>query len=237
MKSCILFFSFLVAGQTPETKKDLAALQGAWKLSSIEEDGTANEPNADFARWIVKGNKVHYGGEEFAELHADAATTPKSLDLRLVKGKRELEAVYSIEGNVWKICVNRMTGGVKERPLDFATKDKSDRRVLVFERDKSGKAGGIEGAGFVGIAIRAHKDDDDIVVDSALEGTPALKAGLKKDDVILAVGDRDATNLQTTVRLVREAKAGSQITFRIRRDGKEMNITVKAGVLPFFPLD
>ncbi|MCI0639250.1 MAG: TIGR03067 domain-containing protein [Gemmataceae bacterium] len=237
MKLAILFLSFVFAGQSAETKKDLALLQGAWKLSTIDEDGTANESNADFARWIVKGNKVFYGGEEFAELQADPSTTPKSLDLRLRKGKRELEAVYAIEGDVWKICVNRSADGVKERPLDFSTKDKPDRRLLVFNRDKSGKPGGVEGAGFVGIAIRAHKDKDEVSVDSTLEGSPAQKSGLKKGDILLTVDNKDATDLPTTVRLVREAKAGAQIVFRIRRDGKEMDVTVKAGVLPFFPLD
>ena len=58
-----------------------------------------------------------------------------------------------------------------------------------------------------------------------------------KDDQILQVGGRDATDLRTTVRMIGEFRPGSEVTFRVKRGGKEQDIKVKVGVLPFFFLD
>jgi len=47
----------------------------------------------------------------------------------------------------------------------------------------------------------------------------------------------DATDLQTTVRTIRQVKPGTELTLRIRRGEKEQDVKVKVGVLPFFLLD
>jgi uncharacterized protein (TIGR03067 family) len=220
-----------------EPKKELAELQGAWKLVSVETDGKSAEARDDFARWVIKDNKVRYGGEVLAELAADPTTTPKCLDLTFVNPKRTFEGVYSLDGDTMKICVNRTTEGVRERPLGFATKGKENLRVLVFKRDKGEVKDGPEGAAYIALQVRLSDDNKEVVVADAIKGGPAEKAGLKKDDVILRVGTEDATNLRAFVGRIRQAKAGDEITVTIRRDGKEKDITVKAGVLPFYVLD
>ena len=113
------------ADDTP--KKDApAALQGGWKFTSLENDGkTAELPGVSFW-WVIKGDKVYYGGKELAKLTADATTTPKCLDLAFRNPDRVYEAVYSIEDDTLKICVNRQTEGVKERPNSFSTEGKSE---------------------------------------------------------------------------------------------------------------
>src|SRR5436309_13912531 len=62
-------------------KKSLTDLQGTWKLTSLEREGEVREFSDKAPRWVVKGDKVLYGGEELAILAPDPATTPKSLDL------------------------------------------------------------------------------------------------------------------------------------------------------------
>src|SRR5260370_394548 len=69
------------------------------------------------------------------------------------------------------------------------------------------------------------------------EGAPAKKAGVKKDDVLLKVGAEAATGVRQVVALVRRAAPGSELTLRVKRGGKEQDIAVKVGVLPFFFLD
>ncbi len=49
----------------------------------------------------------------------------------------------------------------------------------------------------------------------------------------LKVGDTDATDLLTTVNAVRRMKVGDELVFHLRRDGKEKDVTVKMGVMPF----
>jgi S1-C subfamily serine protease len=109
--------------------------------------------------------------------------------------------------------------------------------LLVFKRDKAGAGDKPEGPGFVGIAIRVSADRKAVVITGASKGSPAQKAGLKKGDVILKVGNEKAADLPSVVRLVRQARAGSDLVFRIRRAGKEQDITVKTGIVPFFLFD
>jgi S1-C subfamily serine protease len=47
------------------------------------------------------------------------------------------------------------------------------------------------------------------------------------------VGGSDVTDLRSVIDPVRQAKPGSKLEFHIRRDGKEKDVTVKVGILPF----
>jgi uncharacterized protein (TIGR03067 family) len=221
-----------------QPKKSLTSLQGAWKLVSVEAGGEARDLAGQQPRWLIKDNKVLYGGEELAVLTVDASTTPKSIDLAFVTPKRTYEGIYTIDGDTFKICVNAMTEGAKERPPEFSTKGKSNLRMLVFDRDKEVKGNADEGvSGFVGIMIRFDMERSQVVIADLVGESPAKKAGLKKDDVLIKVAGSDATDLRTVVNTIRQTKPGSEVAFRVRRDGKEKDITVKAGVMPFFYVD
>jgi uncharacterized protein (TIGR03067 family) len=225
------------AGADPQeaAQKDLAALKGTWRLTAVESAGSTMDQFDDGPRWVIKGNKVFYAGKELAALTVDGATTPKSMDLALDNPKRTYEGIYSLKEDTLKICVNRQTDGVKERPAGFDTKDKTGLRLLVFRRDKGDGMAGLRG--FVGIRIKAGEDGMGVVIDAPLPGSPAEKAGLKKDDFLVKVGGREATGVKEVVEAVRELRPNSEVTFRVRRDGKERDITTKVGVMPFFYLD
>src|SRR5262249_3763946 len=92
-------------------KQGPAELQGKWKLQSLEIDGVADDLGGAQPRWVIKGNKVRYGGEELAQLTADATTTPKILDLSFVNPKRVYEAIYVVDQDTLKICLNKQTEG------------------------------------------------------------------------------------------------------------------------------
>jgi S1-C subfamily serine protease len=141
------------------------------------------------------------------------------------------EGVYAVEKDTLKVCVNKETGSVKNRPGGLSTEGQASWRLMVFERVKPEDAGGPE-AGFVGIQLRMDADRG-VVVDAALDKSPAQAAGLKKDDVVLRIGGRDVADLQATVEACRAAKPGGKLEVRVRRDGKEMDVTVRAGLLPF----
>ena len=61
--------------------------------------------------------------------------------------------------------------------------------------------------------LRFDADDKEVVVQSTLEKSAAEKAGLRKDDIVLKVGDTDATDLLTTVNAVRRMKVGDEWRF------------------------
>jgi uncharacterized protein (TIGR03067 family) len=213
-------------------KRELAELQGTWTLVSIAAKGEErrrlvdNEP-----RLVIKGDRVRYAGEPLATLKVDAETTPKCIDLHFLSPAQDYEGVYKVEKDTLTICVSMPTEGAKERPLDFETKDKEGRRLLVFRREKAGGDGPAGGMGWLGVQIR--KEDDKVAVADVFEGSPAKKAGLKKDDLLLKVGDEEASDLQGVVRMIQRARPGSELVFLIKRAGKEERIKAKIGVFPF----
>src|SRR5262245_11217209 len=132
--ACLFVATMLALGEDPpaevRSKKEWAALQGTWKVVSLESDGKARDFPENPLRWVIKGNKVLYGGAELAVLTLDVTTMPQSMDLGFLNPKRVLEGVYAVDEDTLKICVNRQTEGVKERPLGFSTEGKPDWRLL-----------------------------------------------------------------------------------------------------------
>jgi uncharacterized protein (TIGR03067 family) len=221
---------------TAEAPKKETELQGTWKLMRVEtDDDTAENNVAGLPSWVIKGDKVLYGGEDLAVLTVDPTTTPKCIDLAFVQPKRVLEGVYSLEGDKLTICVNRATAGPRERPLDFEIKDTPERRRLVFQRTKAGDAENL--SGFVGVAIRVDPAQKAVIVGEVLPGSPAQKAGLQKGDVLVRIGPGVPTDLRGAIGLVQQVRPGSHLTIRVERGGKEQDIRVRVGVVPFFLLN
>jgi uncharacterized protein (TIGR03067 family) len=221
----------------PNDKKAPAELQGTWKLVALEIDGKPFDLNKSEPRWIIKDNKVQYGGEDLAVLTADATTTPRSIDLAFLAPKATYEAIYVVEKDNLKICLNARSAGVKERPQEFSTDGKENLRLLVFERDKGKVTDPTEGAsGFIGVALRQNQDPKEVVINGLVAGGPAEKAGMKKDDLLVKVPNADATDLISIVTAMRRLKPGKEIVCYVKRDRKEIEITIKAGVLPFAAL-
>ena len=218
-------------------KKESADLQGVWKLIGFEVDGKeAFLQEHRQIRWVIKDDKVLYGGEELGKLTLDPSADPKCVDLGLVKSKRVHEGIYTLDKDRLKICFAMETDGVKERPSKFDNEGLEKYRTLLFDRDKPGNE--LEGAaGFVGVQLRADDKTKEIEIVDTIKDSPAEKAGCKKGDVLLKVGNDPAEELQKTVNLVRQLKPGSDAVLRVRRAGKEQDITVKVGVAPFLFLD
>ena len=241
IRACLLlFFAAALAHAQPAEnmiKKELAEMQGVWRLIGFEVDGNeAFLQEHKQIRWVIRDDKVLYGGDVLAKLTLDPAANPKCLDLGFVKSKRVHEGIYKLDKDRLKICVGVMTEGVKERPLKFDNQGIDKYRTMLFVRDKPGTE--LEGAaGFVGVQLRIDAKTKEIQIVDTIKDSPAQRAGLKKDDVLLKVGGDAAADLQRTVNLVRQLKPGSDAVLRVRRVGKEQDITVKVGVAPFLFLD
>jgi uncharacterized protein (TIGR03067 family) len=214
--------------------KGPAELQGCWRLVSVEADGKAGDPlGGGEPRWVVKGDTISYGGEAIARLTADGSTTPRVIDLKFRDPDRVYEGIYAVEKDTLKVCLNARADA-KDRPGVFSTKDQPDWRLFVFEREKAAPDNPTQGLiGYAGVQLRGDPDTGAVTVDATIKGSPAEKAGLKRGDVILKVGGAGVKDLQGTVKAVRQAKPGDKLELRVSRDGKEMDVTLKAGVLPF----
>jgi uncharacterized protein (TIGR03067 family) len=232
----IIACSFLVAAPAPAdapADKEPAELQGSWRLESLDSDAGDLGLGLPEVRWVIQGTKVKYGGEEVADLTADPKATPKILNLSFLDSKKTYEGIYSVEKDTLKICLNAHSEGVKERPTDFSIEGKENLRLLVFRREKEAAEGTGGATGYVGLMLKFDQDKKEVVITDTLPKGPAEKAGLQKEDVVLKVGDVDVTDLSSAVNTVRQKKPGGELTFHVRRDGKEKDIAVKVGVLPF----
>ena len=207
---------------------------------------------------LVGGSTVHYGAQSWRfrvdDFKIRSATVEKYGKRALPAGAvvrdwplsyKDLEPYYD---NVEYLIGVSGKGGAnpfegprsREFPMPplraegFATKDKENWRLLVFERDQGAKENATEGlTGYVGVALRVDKDRKEIAVGAVLDGSPAKKAGLRKDDIVLKIGGQEVKELLPAVEVVRQTKPGMQLVFRVSRDGKESDITITTGVVPF----
>jgi uncharacterized protein (TIGR03067 family) len=232
----LLFLSVAASSQGGEAaKKAPAELQGKWKLVSTQRDGEIPDfVSRGQPAWHIKGNKVIRAGEEFAILSVLTETAPRAVDLNLLGPAKVYEGIYAVDKDTLKVCFQTQTEGVKERPGKLATEGQPSWRLLVFERIKAGNEPETV-FGFVGISIR--KEGDRVTVGMVIPKSPAEKAGLKKDDVLLRIAGDEPGTVQETVQQISRNPPGTKLTIRVRRDGKERDITVKMGVIPFFLLD
>lgn len=70
-----------------------------------------------------------------------------------------------------------------------------------------------------------------IIVKKITEAGPAHKAGMKKNDIILKIDDKDAINLIVTMDKIAKIKPGSDTKITILREGKEQVLDVVIGEL------
>ncbi len=133
-------FAISAAGPGDEpARKELAKLQGTWKLVAVEIGGQAFEyPDDVQLRWVVEDTRVTRmdDGKLLFALTVDPTAKPKTLDLTRMGTERSMEAIYSLSEDTWRICINPATDGARERPAEFATKDKPGWKIWLLKRDK-----------------------------------------------------------------------------------------------------
>jgi len=76
-------------------------------------------------------------------------------------------------------------------------------------------------------------DGAGVPVISVQKSEPADKAGLRENDIILAVGGTPTPNSDVLRSMVSVRRPGETVAFRVWRDGVEMNVPVKVGAAYF----
>jgi dienelactone hydrolase len=86
--------------------------------------------------------------------------------------------------------------------------------------------------GFVGFRLGDGPKPGTIAVIGVGKDGPAEKAGIKAGDILIKVGDFNVKTGPDTTRFIISQKPGDQVIMLIKRDGKEMSITVTIGTRP-----
>jgi S1-C subfamily serine protease len=89
--------------------------------------------------------------------------------------------------------------------------------------------------GFVGLQLSQEEGGRGPKVQMVLPGGPADKAGLKENDVLLKIGDKETKDARSAVDAVKGLKPGTKVKFHILRDGTEKDVEVTIGKRPAEP--
>jgi uncharacterized protein (TIGR03067 family) len=129
----------VVPPQNEAAKKELAALQGTWTLSSMEVDGKAVDADKlKSATLTIRDNRyILLSGKQQheVEITLDPSKKPKEIDMKFLDGPnkdRVGKGIYHLDGNTLKIC--RALDPMQDRPKDFKTEGQIGYFVMVWER-------------------------------------------------------------------------------------------------------
>lgn len=86
---------------------------------------------------------------------------------------------------------------------------------------------------YQGIGAQVTQKDGNAIVYSVFENSPAAKAGLKKDDIILEIGGKsvEGKSLSDITTILKGKKQGSKVKVKIERDGKQKEVTLVRGIV------
>jgi serine protease Do len=87
-------------------------------------------------------------------------------------------------------------------------------------------------SGWIGVSI-ADQPDRGVLIRSIEPNSPAEKAGLKANDVILQYGRQDVVGALQLTRLVSETPIGRAVDINVRRDNREQTFKITTEKAPF----
>jgi uncharacterized protein (TIGR03067 family) len=122
-------------------KKELKALQGAWKVVAAEHDGEPLDRIVGGTMTVKDNNfdiKTAGGTELKGDLILDPAKSPKRIDLAHQDGPlkdKTWQGIYELKGDTLKICYAE-ADSEKERPSEFKTLKNSRLLLVELKREK-----------------------------------------------------------------------------------------------------
>ena len=134
LSSCLI----TAAAKDERSEKDLAKLQGTWKVESALVGGEKipAEQQAKMS-FTFKGAELIPADNprDVAKVKLDPSQKPAAIDLT-EKNKKTSLGIYEIDGDTLKLCFNEPGKG---RPKTFESAKGSPTVSLVLKRDKSKK--------------------------------------------------------------------------------------------------
>lgn len=127
-------------------------------------------------------------------------------------------AIVDAEGKVVGIVTGMISSGVDGIELAVPSND-------IVNALQSLISFGTAPEGLV-IGIRGIDTDHGVMIDSVGKDTPAEKAGLKKDDLILKADSKTVKSVDEINALKNEHQKGDVMTFTIYRDGEMLDVEV-----------
>lgn len=99
------------------------------------------------------------------------------------------------------------------------------------EPAKKGPAPKAGQTGFLGIYLKPGQGKG-AIIDGTVKGSPARKAGLKQDDVIVGINGKQVNDEQVLIEVLRATKPGDKITLKVARGGWAKDVEIVLGNRP-----
>lgn len=175
----------------------------------------------------AKGRKV-VGGQQYEDfIQTDASINPGNSGGPLL----------NLDGEV--IGINTMIAGIGTG-IGFAIPSNMAQKVA-SQLMSDGKVV----RPWLGVGIQSVSDEfvkslnlpdkEGALVNQVYEGSPAEKAGVKRGDVIVRLGEKDIKDSDSLIKTVLESNVGDKLKLVVVRDGKEVALDLKTDVMPGEP--
>lgn len=163
--------------------------------------------------------KITTDGRTYKLIQTDAAINPGNSGGALVNSKGEVIGINTV-----KISSTETEG------LGFAIPT-DDAMPIIKELISNGKIVrpyiGISGVNIDETTAKMYNIAEGIYVAQVMNNSPASSAGLQKGDVIIGIEGKDITTMEELNEIKNTKKIGDEITLKISRSGKEMDVKVK----------
>ena len=95
---------------------------------------------------------------------------------------------------------------------------------------------GIEGSN-VALYLQYYPDENlgtktGVIISRVYEGAPAHLAGIQERDVIIGLDDKKIESMEQLTKVLFSYTPGDEVTVRLFRDGKEMEVRLRLGTAP-----
>jgi RNA polymerase sigma factor (sigma-70 family) len=85
--------------------------------------------------------------------------------------------------------------------------------------------------GYLGLVLQ-DMDDGTVIIQKIAPDSPAAKADIRADDVLLKIGGVAAKDANSAIERMVDLKAGDRVTLRLKRGNRELDVTITAGERP-----
>ena len=107
---CLAVLAVAIVVVSPLAAQDLApglsALQGTWKVTSLEVEGKAAPEGKAPSEFVIAGDQLKGLGPDM-KIKVDATKTPKWIDLTFKKNDKDypLKTIYEVAGDELTLCI------------------------------------------------------------------------------------------------------------------------------------
>ena len=84
--------------------------------------------------------------------------------------------------------------------------------------------------GYVGLS--ALDTSDGVLITNVVDGGPAYSSGLKNNDVIISINNREINNIREVVKIVASLEVEEEISVTFRRNGELIQSMIKVAAMP-----